>query len=124
MDIRSKIQTMIGKQGGFELKMEAGGIFDPNFVFGNPMPGRTKLLEISVTCYGHDSEQRTDGKEVTSKGYLRNFILGKKARYLISVQDDEEGKSAGLWGHGIIYIATCSCCVYFINMHSLLLVVI
>lgn len=57
------------------------------------MAGRFKLLEISVTCYGHDSEQRTDGTEVTSKGFLRNFVLGKKARYLISVTDKQDGKT-------------------------------
>jgi hypothetical protein len=91
IDIRDKIQLIIGKQGGFELKLDKNE-FDPNFTFGNPMPGRTKLLEISVTCYGHDSEQRTDGGEVTSKGFLRNFILGKKARYLVSVSDKDDGE--------------------------------
>lgn len=35
---------------------------------------------------------RTDSKEVTTKGYLRNFILGKKNRFLIPVSDDANGK--------------------------------
>ena len=90
VDIRKKIQGIIRQLGGLELKLDKEK-FDPNFTFGNPVPGRFKLLEISVTCYGHDSEQRTDGKEVTSKGYLRNFILGKKARFLVTVKDDDEG---------------------------------
>jgi hypothetical protein len=34
---------------------------------------------------------RTDSKEVTTQGYLRNFILGKQNRYLIPVTDDPDG---------------------------------
>jgi hypothetical protein len=30
--------------------------------------------------------------QVTAKGFMRNFILGKKTRYLITVTDDESGK--------------------------------
>lgn len=91
VDVTFKVQLMVGAQGGFELRMDKDK-FDPNFTFGNPIPGCYKLLEVSLVCCGHDSEMRADSKEITSKGFLRNFILGKKARFLISVRDDAEGK--------------------------------
>lgn len=81
---------MIGKSGGLALNLLKGE-FDPNFTFGNPLPGKKKLLEVSLKSYGHDSESRADSKEITSKGFLKNFILGKKARFLVPVKDDAAG---------------------------------
>lgn len=62
--------------------------FDANTMFGNPVKGRNKLLEINLVCHGHDSERYADSKELTTSGHPRNFIVNKNGRYLLSVLED------------------------------------
>lgn len=91
IDITKKVQRIGEQQGGLVLKLDRKS-FDPNFVFGNPLPGVKKLLEVSILCHGHDSESQTDSNEVTESGYPRNFIMGKQAKFLIPVVDDMSGQ--------------------------------
>lgn len=91
VDITKKVQRIGEQQGGLVVKLDRK-TFDPNFVFGNPLPGVKKLLEVSILCHGHDSESQTDSNEVTESGYPRNFIMGKQARFLIPVSDDMSGQ--------------------------------
>lgn len=91
VDVSKKVQRLAEQQGGLILKLDRK-TFDPNFVFGNPLPGVKKLLEVSIVCLGHDSESHTDNNEVTESGYPRNFIMGKQTRFLIPVVEDVSGK--------------------------------
>jgi hypothetical protein len=94
IDVTKKVQRIGEQQGGLVLKLDRK-TFDPNFVFGNPLPGVKKLLEVAILCHGHDSESLTDSNEVTESGYPRNFIMGKQMKFMIPVQDD-------MSGHGIM----------------------
>ena len=88
-DVTAKVQLMCDA-GGTCLHWDKGK-FDPNFQFGNMSRGATKLLEVDLMCYGHDSERRTDSKDMTSAGVPRNFITSKAARFVIPVRDDKYG---------------------------------
>jgi hypothetical protein len=89
LDITKKMQRLADASGGAILRLEKEK-FDPNLVFGNPLPGGLKLLECSLMCYGHDSERETDSYEMTPSGFPRNLIQGKNARFNIVVKDDPE----------------------------------
>lgn len=86
VDVRAKLQRL-ADSGITSLHLNKDS-FDPNAVFGNPTKGVKKILEVSITCSGHDSERYTDSKEMTESGYSRNFITSKSNRYLIVVNDD------------------------------------
>jgi hypothetical protein len=62
--------------------------FDPNAMFGNPNKGIVKMIEVNLECQGHDSERRTDNREITSDANSRNFITTKNARLTVVVRDD------------------------------------
>ena len=96
IDISFKLQKIIDVGGGAELRLEKGGRFDPNLHFGNPNPGKKKLLEVSLICHGHDSERRTDSYEMTPSGYPRNMILGRESKYNILVEDHAGNKTSSL----------------------------
>lgn len=67
---------------------------DLSEIFGNPLPGRSKLLKISYTILGHDADNRTEAPEVTSSGYESNFIKQKKGVLIAEVNaDDETGRA-------------------------------
>ncbi len=88
VDICVKLQHIADQQGK-SLLLERSA-FDPNAVFGNPLPGLPKLLQVYVDCQGHDSEKVTELNEMQETGYARNFITMKKGRFNIVVEDDVE----------------------------------
>ena len=90
LDIREKIQRICDKAGRHFLLHKDR--FDPNYQFGNPTPGRSKLLEIQLESPGHDSERTTDSTEMTASGHPRNFITNKSNRFIIVCQDQPDGK--------------------------------
>lgn len=85
IDVTEKVQRLADK-GKFRLLLDKD-TFDPNEVFGNPIPGHPKILEVLVDCQGHDSERQTDSTEMMDTGYARNFITVKKNRFNIPVND-------------------------------------
>jgi hypothetical protein len=87
IDISIKLQGMIDATGGVRLLMQKDS-FDPNDVFGNPLPGLPKLLECHLDCQGHDSEKYTESTEMTETGYARNYIKLQRSRYAVVVKDD------------------------------------
>ena len=93
VDIRDKLQRLCDA-GGPLLELHADR-FDCNAAFGNPAPGKPKILEISVESPGHDAERETDSEEMTSSGHPRNFITNKSAKFCVAVQ---EIKDEGLGG--------------------------
>lgn len=102
IDISFKLQRIIDIGGGAELRLEKGGRFDPNAHFGNPDPGKKKLLEVSLICHGHDSERRTDSYEMTPSGYPRNMILGRESKFNIIAEDDKGSKTSSL-GESLVF---------------------
>jgi len=68
-------------------------------MFSNPIKGRTKILEISLECPGHDAERETDSTEMTKSGHPRNFITNKSARFAIVCKDMADGR--GVMGESI-----------------------
>lgn len=88
-DVTAKVQLMCDAGGTF-LHWDKNK-FDPNFQFGNLSKGATKLLEVDLMCYGHDSERGTDSKDMTSAGIPRNLITSKSARFVIPVRDNKYG---------------------------------
>jgi len=95
VDIRDKVQRL-ADMGGHILEFHKDR-FDVNAAFGNPQPGRPKLLEISLESPGHDSERETGSAEMTSSGHPRNFITNKSSKYCIAVKDIlGKGHSANL----------------------------
>jgi hypothetical protein len=86
VDVASKVQKIADIQKTMLSISKAD--FDPNFVFGNPLIGCPKILEVSIDCQGHDSEKITSLDEMMDTGYTRNFITMKKARFNIVVEDD------------------------------------
>eukprot|EP01042_Synura_sphagnicola_P003486 gene3486-4331_t len=89
-DVTSQLQRVADQQGGLSLVLEKG-VFDPNAVFGNPLPGHRKILEANVLCPGHDSEARAESHEISRSGVPINFIMRKRERFLAAVVDDESG---------------------------------
>jgi hypothetical protein len=93
IDVTEKIQKIAEDQGGLSLKLDRKS-FDPNLALTNPVPGMKKFLDVFVVSHGHDSENFTDENEVTQKGYLRNFILGRQTRFFIPVVDLPDGRGS------------------------------
>jgi hypothetical protein len=87
VDIRDKVQRL-ADQGGNILEWHKDR-FDANAAFGNPQPGRPKLLEVSLESPGHDAERETDSQEMTASGHPRNFITNKSGKFCIAVSDIE-----------------------------------
>ncbi len=85
VDIRDKVQRL-ADQGGPMLEWHMDR-FDANAAFGNPQPGKPKLLEISLESPGHDSERETGSAEMTGSGHPRNFITNKSAKFCVAVKD-------------------------------------
>jgi hypothetical protein len=50
------------------------------------------MIEVNLECQGHDSERRTDNREITSDAQSRNFITTKNARLIVVVRDDPIGR--------------------------------
>jgi len=94
LDITTKLQRLADK-GGISLKLDKE-TFDPNLVFGNPMPGALKFLEVNLTCPGHDSERFADSREVTGGGFPRNYITNKSARFVVPVVENRLNGKARL----------------------------
>ena len=95
VDIRDKVQRL-ADQGGHILEWHKDR-FDANAAFGNPQPGKPKLLELSLESPGHDAERETDSQEMTASGHPRNFITNKSGKFCIAVRDIEgAGHSAQL----------------------------
>jgi hypothetical protein len=85
IDIRDKLQRLADSAGSLlEFHKDR---FDANAAFGNPQPGKPKLLEVSFESPGHDSERETDSQEMTGSGHPRNFITNKSGKYCIAVKD-------------------------------------
>ena len=59
------------------------------------LQGMKKLLEVQISCQGHDSERYTDSRDITGEGFARNFITAKNARLVVTVTDDQYGEGSG-----------------------------
>jgi hypothetical protein len=115
LNVTSKMQT-IADLSGTSLLLDKLN-FDPNAVFGNPLPGIHKLLEVSLVCYGHDSERLTDSVETTKGGYPRNFITNKNAKFFITVEDDPV-TGRGLMREAMRFEVNCAAPIIHINRAS------
>lgn len=73
---------------GIDLKV----VDDLNANFGNPAPGRAKLLEIKYYIVGHDADCRTEAPETTSSGFESNFIKQGRGKLVSIIDDDPEGR--------------------------------
>lgn len=85
IDVSMKLQRM-ADEGKYQLTLDKL-TFDPNHVFGNPLPGQPKILEVMIDCQGHDAERLTTTHEMMDTGFSRNFITVKKHRFNIMVED-------------------------------------
>jgi hypothetical protein len=95
VDIRDKVQRL-ADMGGHILEFHKDR-FDANAAFGNPQPGKPKLLELSLESPGHDAERETGSAEMTASGHPRNFITNKSGKFCIAVRDVEgKGHSQNL----------------------------
>lgn len=65
---------------------------DLNELFGNPLPGQTKLLKIDYMLVGHDADRRTESTETTSSGFESNFIRQSRGSLTVVVEDDLDGR--------------------------------
>lgn len=65
---------------------------DLNVIFGNPAPGRAKLLEIQYYIIGHDADCRTEAPETTSSGFESNFIKQRRGKLVSVIDDDPKGR--------------------------------
>lgn len=90
IDISLRMQ-MIADKGGIVFCLDKDS-FDPNKEFGNPSPGVPKLIECNLDCQGHDSERLAATDEMQDTGYARNYITTKHSRFVILVNDDDDGK--------------------------------
>ncbi len=97
VDIRDKLQRL-ADSGGNVLEFHTDR-FDVNAAFGNPQPGKPKLLELSLESPGHDAERETDSQEMTASGHPRNFITNKSGKFCIAVKDIAgQGHGGTAWG--------------------------
>ena len=85
IDIRDKMQRLA--DGGGNILEFHKDRFDVNAAFGNPQPGKPKLLELNLESPGHDSERETGSAEMTGSGHPRNFITNKSGKFCLAVQD-------------------------------------
>ena len=79
-------------RGKEEFGIDLERVDDLNAIFGNPAPGRLKLLCVDYLVVGHDAERRTLDSDTTSTGFEANFISQREGQLAVAVSDDAVGR--------------------------------